>query len=572
MRPPIFPFSALVGLDPLKTALRLAAVDMRLSVLVRGDKGTGKSTAARALGPLLAEGAPFVNLPIGATEDRLLGGLDIERAVRGEPALKPGLLAEADGGVLYIDEVNLLPEHLADALLDAVASGLHVVEHEGYSAVQAAHFVLIGSMNPEEGTLRPQLLDRFALVVEASAPADPAERREAVERRLRFDRDPEAFVIEWESKQEALALTLQRARGRLSEVACSAEILDGISRTVCERGVRSLRADLAIVRASRALAALDGSSEVLPDHVEAVLPLALGHRAPSRERAPEPPRGMAPPPPPSEDRAGASGGEAAHERIFAPREVTAPRIAVRETAPASGTGPRTGPASGPAVRSRLTCAPQELDVRGTVVHSLGRNATTQFGPEDLHEKVRVPRAGTRFLLVVDSSGSHAVEQRMRSVKGALNGLLEASVRREDEVALIVVRGAAAAVALEPTRSLEESRRALEYLPTGGRTPLAHGLELAARFVIPSTVLVLITDGRANVPSRSDDPWLDALAAASEITCPALVVDSETSLRATGRARELARAMRATHVELDGLDANRLSHLLGPILVEQRRES
>src|SRR5258705_7184067 len=150
MRPPGFPFPALVGLDALKIALQIAAIDRRLSVLIRGDKGAGKSTAARGLVDLLADGAPFVNLPLGATEDRLLGGLDLERALKGDPALKRGLLAEAHGGVLYVDEVNLLPGHLADALLDAAASSLHVVEREGFSATQAADFVMIGSMNPEE--------------------------------------------------------------------------------------------------------------------------------------------------------------------------------------------------------------------------------------------------------------------------------------------------------------------------------------------------------------------------------------------------------------------------------------
>ncbi len=180
MRPPGFPFPALVGLDSLKMALQLAAIDRRLSVLIRGDKGAGKSTAARGLVELLEQGAPFVNLPIGATEDRLLGGLDVEKALKGDPALKPGLLSEANGGVLYVDEVNLLPDHLADALLDAVASGVHVLEREGFSAAESTDFVMVGSMNPEEGALRPQLLDRFALAVDVCAPMDPRVRREVV--------------------------------------------------------------------------------------------------------------------------------------------------------------------------------------------------------------------------------------------------------------------------------------------------------------------------------------------------------------------------------------------------------
>ena len=243
-----FPFPALVGLEPLKTALMLAAVDFRLSVLIRGDRGAAKSTAARGVADLLETGAPFVNLPIGATEDRLLGGLDVERALKGEPALKPGLLAEADGGVLYIDEVNLLPDHLADALLDAAASGVHIVEREGFSASQSANFVLVGSMNPEEGALRPQLLDRFALAADVAAPMDPRTRRQIIERRIRFDADPAGFVAEWWDESAELAGRLHDARARLREVVPSAAIVELVAERVAAAGVRSLRADLAVVR------------------------------------------------------------------------------------------------------------------------------------------------------------------------------------------------------------------------------------------------------------------------------------------------------------------------------------
>src|SRR5579862_4916324 len=173
MKPATYPFSAVVGQQEMKLGLMLAAVDWRLGVLLRGDKGAGKTTAARGLASLLPVPAPFINLPIGATEDRLLGGLHLERTLKGDPVLKPGLLSEAHGGVLYIDEVNLLPGHLGDALLDVAASGVNVVEREGLSASHAAEFVLLGSMNPEEGSLRPQLLDRFALSVTVAASPDP---------------------------------------------------------------------------------------------------------------------------------------------------------------------------------------------------------------------------------------------------------------------------------------------------------------------------------------------------------------------------------------------------------------
>ena len=205
MKPAVYPFAAIVGQSEMKLALLLAAVDWRLGVLLRGEKGAGKTTAARGLAALLPEPAPFINLPIGATEDRLLGGLHLERALKGEPVLKPGLLSEAHGGVLYVDEINLLPAHLGDALLDTAASGVNVVEREGLSASHAAEFVLLGSMNPEEGRLRPQLLDRFALSVDITASLDPGERQTVVERRIAFDRDASRFANEWSAGSTASA-------------------------------------------------------------------------------------------------------------------------------------------------------------------------------------------------------------------------------------------------------------------------------------------------------------------------------------------------------------------------------
>src|ERR1700753_3006211 len=202
MMKPVYPFSAIVGQEQMKLALLLAAADWRLGVLLRGDKGAGKTTTARGLAMLLPEPAPFINLPIAATEDRLLGGLHLERALKGEPVLKPGLLSEAHRGVLYVDEVNLLPAHLGDALLDTAASGVNVIEREGLSASHAAEFVLLGTMNPEEGLLRPQLLDRFALSVNITPPLDPVERQTIVERRIAFERDRTQFASDWSQEQE----------------------------------------------------------------------------------------------------------------------------------------------------------------------------------------------------------------------------------------------------------------------------------------------------------------------------------------------------------------------------------
>jgi magnesium chelatase subunit D len=557
-----FPLSALVGLGTLKLALELSAIDPRLSVLIRGDKGAGKSTAARGLAELLRRDAPFVNLPIGATEDRVLGGLDLERTLAGEPALKRGLVAQAHGGVLYVDEVNLLADHLADALLDAAAGGMLVVEREGFSVTQPADFVLLGSMNPEEGTLRPQLLDRFALVADVDAPMDPAVRAAVLERRLAYDLDRPAFRLCWADEQARLVARLTAARERLATTVVAPELLQAIAARVAQLGVRSLRADLAVVRAGRAYAALLGDAEVRGEHVEAVLPLAVAHRMPAGSRPPRhspPPPPPAPPPPqppdaPEPSREPQGEGDSRIERVFEAAPQGAPRLTVERVSNRSGAAEsRAGVAVGPAIAARRAESPRELDVRTSVVHALARTGGPALELRDLHERVRSPRSATRFILVVDSSGSHAVQGRMRFVKGVASALLEASHGRHDEIVVIGCRGPQAEVLVEPTSSRDDADRALEYLPTGGRTPLAHGLELAAGYMTDEAVVIVITDGRANVPTRSGDAWADARAAAAALRCAALVVDTEDGRTATGRPRELAGALRAQYARLADLD-------------------
>ena len=316
-----FPFSAIVAQDELKLALQLVVVDPNLGgVLVFGDRGTGKSTAVRSLAALLprmrvAAGCPYqcdpaldsadsahcpfcsevnasgsprtvgeavipvVDLPLGATEDRVVGALDLERALtRGERAFSPGLLARAHRGFLYIDEVNLLPDHLVDLLLDVAASGENVVEREGISVRHPAKFVLIGSGNPEEGELRPQLLDRFGLALDVKTPDDLPTRIEIVKRRVAFDHDPDAFLRTHAPGEAALALQLREARERLRDVAVSDAVVERAA-TLCQAlGTDGLRGELTLIRAARAAAALAGHSEVGDLHVKQVATLALRHR------------------------------------------------------------------------------------------------------------------------------------------------------------------------------------------------------------------------------------------------------------------------------------------------------
>ncbi len=313
-RPAPFPFSAIVGQDEMKLALLIAAVDQSVGgVLVFGDRGTGKSTAVRALAALLppmravagcpygcepdrpaglceaCRGAgklksvqvpvPVVDLPLGATEDRVVGALDLERALaHGVKAFEPGLLARAHRGFLYIDEVNLLEDHLVDLLLDVAASGENVVEREGLSVRHPARFVLVGSGNPEEGELRPQLLDRFGLSLEVRTPGDLKVRVEVVRRRDAYDRDPEAFSARFKAEESKVRRRIVAARERLPSVVVSDAALERAADLCMRLGTDGLRGELTLMRAARALAALDGDAAVSDEHLKRVAPSALRHR------------------------------------------------------------------------------------------------------------------------------------------------------------------------------------------------------------------------------------------------------------------------------------------------------
>jgi magnesium chelatase subunit I len=312
-----FPFSAIVGQDEMKLALLIAAVDPKVGgVLAFGDRGSGKSTAVRALAALLpkmrvvagcryncdpdrpaefcddcrarvAKGGlksaqvpvPVVDLPLGATEDRVVGALDLERALaRGEKAFEPGLLARAHRGFLYIDEANLLEDHLVDLLLDVAASGENVVEREGLSIRHPARFVLVGTGNPEEGELRPQLLDRFGLSVEVKTPEDLPSRIEVVRRRDAFERDAASFLEKWTKDEAKLRKSITSARQKLPAVSVSDTALERTAKLCMALGTDGLRGELTLMRAARALAALESAKTVTDDHLRRIAPPALRHR------------------------------------------------------------------------------------------------------------------------------------------------------------------------------------------------------------------------------------------------------------------------------------------------------
>jgi magnesium chelatase subunit D len=567
---PSFPLSAIVGQEELVQALLICAVAPDVGgVLVRGQRGTAKSTAVRGLAPLLAaisdHPAPLVEVPLGATLDRLVGSLDLRRALDGEHRFEPGLLARAHGGILYVDEVNLLPDHLVDALLDAAASGVARVERDAVSVEHEARFMLVGTMNVEEGELRPQLLDRFGLGVEVRGPADPAARAEIVRRRLQFARDPGAFTARFAEPEDELAERIARARARVQQVHLPERELLRITGACVRLKIDGVRGDIVWSRAARALAALEDRHEVDGSHVRRTATLALAHRRRSDplegegdwqrefERAldgepdpPERPPGAGAPPPgvgASPPGAGAPppGGRAegrARERRDPPVPAQLPLEALRLDR--AGRGPRgrrartMGPDAG-CIDSR-PAADGDAD--------LALVATLRWG--ELRTHLRAGREGALLCLVVDASASMGARRRLTRVKGALLALLRDAYARRDRVAVVAVRARRATLLLAPGAPLEQAAAAVRALPAGGRTPLAAGLDLAARLLRreagrePSrrALAVVLTDGRVADPAGA------ARAAAARLGRAATavhVVDTEEGAVRIGLAPSLAKA-------------------------------
>jgi magnesium chelatase subunit D len=605
-----FPFSAVVGQQQLQTALLLCAIDPSMGgVLIRGDKGTAKSTAARALGAILPSIArvpgcafncttanahcdvcsagdnavpspvPFVTLPLGATEDRVLGSLDIASALQGgKRVFQPGLLASAHRGILYIDEVNLLADHLVDVLLDVAAMGVNSVQREGLSISHPARITLVGTMNGEEGDLRPQLLDRFALMVEVTAPTDKAVRSEVVRRRIAYEADPAAFTEHWAPQQDALRAQLARAQQLFKQVELDDAMLDLISHVCCEFEVASLRADIVMHKAARAIAALDGRHRVTPDDVRTAATLVLPHR---RRRKPFEQPGLdqnklddlmreAEQPQPDDGEDGQSGEP--EEQLFgATAAASAPTLMPSVDSAHSMAGRRSNAASaarGHVVRAVPNAQPTSLAIQATLRSAALREpGQLNVTRADLHQQVRAGKSANLILFVVDASGSMAAQRRMETVKGSVLALLTDAYQRRDEVAVIAFRGQSAQLQLAPTRSVDRAEQGLRELPTGGRTPLPHALQLALEVLASrgadslAPLLVLLTDGKANVAlADAGDPWretLDLAGLLAERNVPALVIDTETGYLKLGRATQLAQALGAQCLTLEQLSADNL---------------
>lgn len=600
---PSFPMSAVVGQDEVKLALLLNAVDSRIGgVLLRGEKGSAKSTLARSLAALLPGGGPFVELPLGASEDRVIGTLDIEAAlVGGHRRLLPGLLAQAHAGVLYVDEINLLPDHLVDVLLDVAASGINRIEREGISESHPSRFILVGSMNPEEGDLRPQLLDRFGLAVNVATTRDLKERVLAVRRRLEFDADPLGFIAHWKEEEKVLASRLATSK----PVSIPDDLLQVASETCIYLGAEGLRADIVICRAAAALAGFEGRGEMTLEDIRRVAPLVLGHRC-RRSPFEEPgidsseidealtsatssqdlesfelsggqddstsgndPSGNDPSIDDSSEQWSAPDSSKPFYHSF--DHLVGPRSKMESAS--SGRRSRVQTKRGRLLYDTVPSGRVEsLAVGATVRHAVVRRAVEQDDQDapllqrsDLREAVREQKTANLIVLAVDASRSMSVNQRIASVKGAVLALLLNAYQRRDRVSLVTFHGEVAEVVLRPTSSVEVAKARMNELKTGGRTPLSAGIQLALEVALGSEemyrpLLVVVSDGRATYAPDGKDPLEEVRNVAYEVktrAIPAVVVDVEDGQIRLGLAQTLADAMGARYINLPELSTTAL---------------
>lgn len=654
----VYPFTAIVGQEKMKKALILNLINPKVGgVLIRGEKGTAKSTAVRALANLLpeievVEGCKFkcnpnyknelceecleklkvgslrissvkmkvVDLPVSATEDRVVGTLDIEHAIKkGEKRFEPGVLAMAHRGILYVDEINLLDDHLVDVLLDSAAMGVNTIEREGISYSHPANFVLVGTMNPEEGELRPQLLDRFGLCVDIKGIGDVARRVELIKYRLSYEADPEAFAANWQAAETELCGQILNAKQLLSKVVISDDMLELISQICVDMGVDGHRADITMMKASVTLAAFNGRTDVLEEDVKEAAELVLPHRmrrkpfdshsdkqdkldesiekhrekqkkneknkkeqqkketneVPEKphehpkERQPDNTQDQTETQPDASSETIFSMGESYQVKQLSPEFRRANRMGSGRRSKTLTKSKQGRYIKSTIPREKTTDLAFDATLRAAAPFQLTREKngnSIAIHESDFRKKIREKKIGNLFLFVVDASGSMGARQRMVASKGAVLSMLMDAYQKRDKVGLIAFKGDSAELLLPPTSSIELAQKYLQEMPTGGKTPLSRGLSKGYEVIKaelqrnPDTCpfMVLISDGKANVSMNGESPLQETKTVASRLRAEGIqsaVIDTENSIVRFGLAREISSALGARYLALEDLKAD-----------------
>ena len=619
----VFPFTAVLGQEKIKHALIWNLINPRIGgVLISGEKGTAKSTLVRGATEL-SSNMKITELPLNITEDRLVGAIDLKQALQsGRRELEPGILKEADGNILYVDEVNLLSDHIVNALLEVAASGVNTVEREGISCSHPSRFILIGSMNQEEGKLRPQFLDRFGLYVEVEGEKDFSMRVEIMKRRIEFERDPLQFIKECLDDTQELAVKIDSAKMMLAKV----EITPNAQRfaaTLAESTYSAgHRGELALIETAKAIAAFDGRWALNVDDIKQAAEYALPHRIQEPPQEPdfyeEPPEEQPPeeePPeeqqseeelPEQEQNENPPGQEPqnpqeqemtppekddiddrdvpeeeddiqdAGEVFIIPRWID-PQV-TRQINKGSGRRSlvRSGTNQGRYVKHRMAGSERVTDlafdatVRAAAPFQSIRDKAGRaiaIEGDDLRIKIREKRTGGTILFVVDASASMGANKRMKEVKAAILSMLNVAYQKRDKVGMIAFRKDSAELLLGITRSVDLAQKKLAELPTGGKTPLSRGLDLAYEVLMglkikdPDAVptIVLVSDGRASgKKSPGQSPFDEAMKSAERIGYQGIntiIIDTENDFIKFGLCQKLNEKLRGTLLTMEDMKAN-----------------